>query len=115
MTRVVNIHKEKCTVFIGRKKSGMHWGNPFSHLPISRAVVVVKDREESIRAFDQWYAGDAYQEIEPERRTWMRNNIHVLHGEVLGCFCDPLACHGHSLARHAKAEADRRSMEKEKK
>jgi len=43
-----------------------------------------------------------------EFRKWLRENPELverirreLRGEVLGCYCNPLPCHGHVLARVA--------------
>jgi len=102
-TRVVNIRRGKCTVYIGREKDKkMHYGNPWSHRP-GHDVIIVATREESIANYDKWLDGTDFQDIQPERRQWILDNLHVLKGEVLGCFCEPLACHGHSLARRVDA------------
>lgn len=96
---VVNIRKQDCQVYIGRKKQGMHFGNPFSHLPLPNAVPVAS-RDISIMSFVGWLHG-CFPEVEPERRKWVLENIPSLKGKTLGCFCAPLACHGEILASAA--------------
>jgi hypothetical protein len=81
-------------VYIGRKRNGMHFGNPFSARPMSIAEVKVGSREESIEAFRQWLGGHEYQEVEPERRQWIKDNMWKLKGKTLVCFCHPKECHG---------------------
>lgn len=101
-TRVVHIRKEKCEVYIGRKDFGMHFGNPFTHL-VNTKVKTVKmgSREEAITAFDEWLSGKGHQDVEPERRQWILDNIGTLKGKVIGCFCSPQTCHGDVLKRYA--------------
>ena len=85
---VVNIRSEECEVYIGRKKGEPnHFGNPFQ---------IGKDgsRQEVIRKFREWINGIAYQNVEPERRQWILQNLHLLEGKKLGCYCKPQSCHG---------------------
>ena len=88
-------------VYIGREKSGMHYGNPFSSKSKNIAKVRVDSREESVEAFRLWITGEAYQNVEPERRDWILANLHKLRGNTLVCFCHPDPCHGHILAKLA--------------
>lgn len=95
---VVNIYKtKKFDVFIGRYPSGLHWGNPFTHLYSSAASVRVASREEAIRCFRIWMKGTEHQDVEPARRAWMLEHLHELRGKTLGCFCAPKDCHGEVL------------------
>ncbi len=80
--------------YIGRKREGMHFGNPFSALPTSHAEVRVGSRDESIEAFRRWLGAHAYEEVEPERRRWIMDNMWRLKGKTLVCFCHPKPCHG---------------------
>lgn len=96
-TTVVNIRETDRTtpgVYIGRERNGFHFGNPFSHKFDTLAAKVVKSREEAIGAFRQWLKGEAYPEIEPERRQWILSNLEQLRGKQLRCYCKPAACHG---------------------
>ena len=86
--------RDKHFVYIGRKRQGMHYGNPFSCRPRSLAEVKVDSREESIEAFTQWLRGNKYLEVEPERRRWILDNMWRLRGKTLVCFCYPQDCHG---------------------
>lgn len=69
--------------------NGMHFGNPFTHLEkevqAKRASVLLPTVRESSQAFEQWLDGTAYQDVEPERRQWILNQINsgVLFGKPL--------------------------------
>lgn len=65
-------------VYIGRPS---RWGNPF---------VIGKDgtREEVIHKYQAWIFK------QPE----ILKDLYTLKGKTLGCWCVPLACHGHYLA-----------------
>ncbi len=93
-TRVVNRYKENFTVYIGRSKSTMHFGNPISHNDSKIAKIKTDSRDQSIEGFYAWLMGTDFQHIEPKRREWILNNIESLRGEVLGCSCKPKSCHG---------------------
>lgn len=87
---VVNIRNFRAEVYIGRRRSGMHYGNPFV---ISGSM----GRREVVRAYAEWLCGVRYGEVEPERRAWILDNIEGLRGKTCGCYCKPLACHGDVL------------------
>jgi hypothetical protein len=94
-TKVVNVRKSEYDVYCGRPKGNekFHYGNPFSHNPRSKAEIVVATREESIDACRRWLEGEAYQDVEPERRVWILEHLHELKGKILGCWCAPKSCH----------------------
>ena len=77
-TTVVHVSSGRQTVYIGRPG---FWGNPFVIGPDG-------DREEVIRKFAIWITG------QPERLA----RLGELRGQVLGCYCAPLPCHGDVLA-----------------
>lgn len=55
--RVWNKHHKNApadAVYIGR---GSPWGNPFSHMPNSKAKSIVATREEAIELFEEALAG----------------------------------------------------------
>lgn len=81
-------------VYIGRKREGMHFGNPFSSRPMTLAEIKVDSREASIEAFRLWISNEAYPQVEPERRQWILENVWRLRGKTLVCFCSPQPCHG---------------------
>ncbi len=81
--------------YIGREKnSQFHFGNPFSHMENTIAIVKVSTREEAIDCFRKWIRGQAYENVEPWRRLWILNNIEKLRDKDLVCWCSPLLCHG---------------------
>jgi hypothetical protein len=104
VTTVANVHKLKQEYpgwasddhfeYIGRKKEGNHFGNPFSAREDSLAAVRVTTPEKSVIAFGEWLDGTAHQEVEPERRAWILENLYRLQGKTLVCFCHPRPCHG---------------------
>lgn len=80
-TPVVNKHhKVDFSIYIGR---GSEWGNPF---PIENG-----NREEVIRQYESYLRGNSK----------LLSKVGSLHGETLGCFCSPAACHGDILAAFA--------------
>jgi hypothetical protein len=94
---VVNIRKTSCDVYVGRKKFGPHFGNPFSHLPLPHCIPV-GSRDEAIQAFKEWLDGSNHKDVEPERRQWVIDHLNDLKGKTLGCYCAPLPCHAQILA-----------------
>lgn len=98
-TQVVNLRHDCYDIYIGRKSdSKFHFGNPFSHLSKSLAGVKVNSIQEAVDAYRNWLLGIQYQEIEPERRLWILENLFTLENAILGCFCRPsLLCHGDVL------------------
>jgi len=81
-TRVVNMHKEKHDVYIGR---GSIWGNPFILNKDGDRETVIKKYEKYIRQ-------------SPD----LLIHLHELKGKRLGCFCKPKACHGDVLIKLIK-------------
>lgn len=90
MCTVVNKYKEEYDIYIGR---GSIWGNPFSHLPETKAQYLVKDRDQAVAAFRQylWHQMD-----QGFITTAMLRN---LNGKRLGCFCKPQSCHGDVIVK----------------
>ncbi len=87
MTSVVHCKHEPYDVYIGRPSV---YGNPFSHLPRTRARFRVKTRDEAVRRYEAWIRA------QPELMARARRE---LRGKILGCWCHPLPCHGDVLAR----------------
>lgn len=92
-TKVVHCKKSKYDVYIGRPSE---WGNPFTHLNDGLAKYKVESRKEAIEKYEEWI------QTQPE----LMERVHGLHGKRLGCWCAPYPCHGHVLARLAKAAFD---------
>ena len=86
--KVVHCKKEPYYVYIGRPSK---WGNPFSYKPNTLAKYKVKNREESIQAYEKWI------KTQPQ----LMKDLHELKGKVLGCWCKPLPCHGDVLLKLA--------------
>lgn len=94
---IVHIKKEKYDIYIGRTYSKFHYGNPFTHKKDTLAKVILSSREEAVNAYREWLSGEKYQEIEPERRSWILEHLPELKNKILGCWCAPKLCHGSIL------------------
>jgi hypothetical protein len=86
-TRIVNLKREPCDIYIGR-------ANPRRRLrqsPYANPFKVGKDgtREEVIEKYREWLLA------QPELVARAESE---LKGKVLGCWCRPEACHGDVLA-----------------
>lgn len=89
-TRVVHRNRETFDVLIDRTTP---WGNPFSSKPSNLPVIRVATRKESIECFKFWVLWSPNVEA-----VWIREHVHELQGQTLGCWCHPLDCHGWVLA-----------------
>ena len=79
-------------VYIGR---GSPWGNPFTHLPLSRtkAQFQVATEEESMIRYEGWMRERLAKEPE------LRRELLKLDGHELVCYCKPRPCHGDILIK----------------
>jgi hypothetical protein len=91
MKYVVHCHRSPYDVYIGR---GSQWGNPYSHIPDSKALYIVKTREESIKRYAEYLLTNDY----------LISMIPTLRHKILGCYCSPLSCHGYILAALANED-----------
>jgi len=80
ITKVVNKYHDEYDVDIGRPSK---WGNPFK---ISRDG----SREQVIIQYRNWLLS---------QRKDLLNDLNVLKGKRLGCYCKPQACHGDVLVK----------------
>lgn len=69
----------------------MHFGNPFSHTDYPNTINVGSVKV-AVEAYEQWLRGTNYQEVEPERRQWILNQIRsgVLNGKKLVYYTDKI-------------------------
>lgn len=87
MPRVLNKYRDqipKGAIYIGR---GSPWGNPYSHLKGSKAIVV-PTRELAI---------DIFRTYAIARNRMKPHWLEPLRGKDLVCYCKPLSCHGDVL------------------
>lgn len=56
-------------------KNGMHFGNPFAHRDAGGVRKVMPSAREAVIAYEQWLRGEEYQDVEPQRRQWILNQI----------------------------------------
>lgn len=89
-------------VYVGRPRKGQLWGfgNPF---------VVGRDGGpgECIPKFEKWLAtGDPQgnPDATEDRRQWILNNLRLLKGKHLVCWCAPKPCHAEVLMRLANRQ-----------
>jgi hypothetical protein len=78
--------------YIGR---GSPWGNPFTHLPLSRtkAQFQVASEEESMIRYEAWLRERLAKE------PGLRQKLLKLDGHELVCYCKPGPCHGDILIK----------------
>ena len=71
-------------------ENGMHYGNPFSPLDNTSAQVQTKSIAEAVDDFRKWLRGEAFQDVEPERRQWILDQIDsgALDGKKLVYYTD---------------------------
>lgn len=91
---VVHCRTHPYHVYIGRPGP---WGNPF---------IIGKDgnRIEVIEKYRQWLMAPDRLELRNAARKYLAN-------KVLGCYCAPLACHGHILVTVANSPPEIRDRE----
>lgn len=89
--RVVHCKREAYDVYIGRPGP---WGNPFSHMPGTRARHRVASRSEAVERYREWLL---------KQPTLLRRAKRELAGKVLGCWCKPKSCHGDVLLEVANS------------
>lgn len=83
MTSVVNVQNEECDVYIGRACYGWpesKWANPFKVGRDGTRVQVIEKYRDYILGSPELVAA-----------------LPELRGKILGCWCNPLACHGDVL------------------
>ena len=95
-TTVVNSHKEKGDVYIGR---GSKWGNPYTHIASNigagrPAKYLVDTREQAIASYHYWITKGAGKHL--------LNDLHELKDKKLACWCKPQPCHGDILVELIK-------------
>ena len=90
-TTVVHCKRSPFDVYIGRPSA---WGNPFQ---------VGRDgtRDEVIAKYEAWIRTQPH----------LLENLPLLQGKVLGCWCKPERCHGDVLARLADEDRLTRAEE----
>lgn len=96
-TTVVNVRTDAFDVYIGRGVRGWdprtHEESPFANPFVmgrdgTREQVIAKYREHLLNCLEQ------------DPATWIPR-LRALKGKRLGCWCAPLACHGHTVAEFA--------------
>ena len=82
-TRVVNIRKETCDVYIGRAGYGKdgYFGNPFR-------LEATMAKGSTLGRYRKYF----YHRLSTDKE--FRKRIGNLQGKTLGCFCKPDPCHG---------------------
>ncbi len=86
LSRVVNKRIEHYDLYIGR---GSIWGNPY-------VIGRDGDRSQVIAKFEKYLRSD----------TSLMDQLHLIDGKILGCFCKPYDCHGDVLVRVRTEQLD---------
>lgn len=93
----VHCRRKKYTLYIGRpNKNSPDWGfgNPW-------VIGRHGNRDQVIEKYKKWLTdgeADGNRDATPERREWILANLHLLEGQILGCFCnEDENCHGDVL------------------
>ena len=81
--KVVNLHKEKYDVYIGR---GSLFGNPY---PITKG----NTRQIVIDLYREWF----YNQL---KYPLFKAEVEKLRGLTLGCYCKPKPCHGDIIVEY---------------
>ena len=89
---VVHKSKKPYDIYIGRPSV---WGNRWSSKDSDLAEFLVESHAEAIKKHEEWVRS------QPEMMAMIKRE---LKGKVLGCFCVPRICHGHTLAWIANFE-----------
>ena len=94
-TTIVNIKHLGAGLYtyIGR---GSPFGNPYSHLPNTKAAWRVNSRGEAIAKYRTWFITKVRTD------TIFLEKVLGLEGKKLGCFCYPLPCHGNIIVEFLK-------------
>lgn len=89
LTRVVNVKKDECDVYIGRAmpgRDGSAFANPFRIGPDG-------SREDVLAKYEAWLT----ERLGKDHKLALQ--LESLRGQRLGCWCKPQACHGDFLVR----------------
>ena len=95
MLKVVNLHKEKYDVYIGRAGRGHdgYFGNPIAIGRTCSECGEKHTRGGTLVCYEGWLWKRIKEDSEFKKR------VMQLRGKTLGCFCKPKACHGDILAK----------------
>ncbi len=89
-TRIVNRHKERFDVYIGR---GTPWGNPSIVGQVcARCGELHADGAATLPCYRQWLHEQLQNPV-------IANKTKALLGRTLACSCKPKPCHGDILVR----------------
>lgn len=111
MITVINVYQQgKRGEYIGR---GSPLGNPYSHMPGTRAQFLVDNRDEAVAHYEAWLA------VQIRDKNWeVINELNRLlkiakEGDLeLRCYCAPKKCHGDVVKKFLEAQLQMWSQEK---
>lgn len=113
--KVVNKHWHKPTpddVYVGR---GSPYGNRYSWLPGTPPKFLVKDREEAIEKYREWFEKQCEnnQIFRASLMSMARYNTEISRDGInLVCYCAPASCHGDVIKKYLDNElGDKHSNE----
>jgi len=99
MPKVINVRNNPKGpyVYIGRPEQNgypLHFGNPF-------LMNAESERDLVCYQFDAWITNGYTLMGSGSRQEWVIDNLILLHGKDLGCWCTPKRCHGDTLLKLA--------------
>jgi hypothetical protein len=107
----VQDYPEECAyIYVGRMHPRFKgyrglWGNPWSHLSLSRGPFKAETVEEAVDCYRRWLAGDPeFRHVFPERRAEILRRLPELRGKRLACWRHDGPCHAQVLAEMADAD-----------
>ena len=84
---VVHCKKDPYDIYIGRPSV---FGNPWRGSSCG-------GRRQAISNYRAWLVGEKFTTFRQAQRNAILKRMPSLRGQVLGCYCAPLPCHGNIL------------------
>jgi hypothetical protein len=89
MVRVVNLNFQKCDVEVCRPGP---FGNPYSHLLYATAGIHVRNRDEAVDRFAEYFYSEKGRPLRERTLAEISDNV------TIGCHCAPKRCHADIIA-----------------
>lgn len=116
-TTLEHEEKRQIAAYVGRRSTGMSYGNPFTHLKSvaeKNGLIRVTSREEAVECYREWLEEEAPHHLSvlmarndnklEEQRKWILAHLDDLRWKHLFCWCSPERCHGEVLIDMAHPE-----------
>jgi hypothetical protein len=84
-------------VYVGRPSP---LGNPFSHVPSTKAEFRVETRDEAVDCYEPWLRGKLKTDTLVKTAFWTLVDFYRVFGDLtLICWCVPKRCHAEIIAK----------------